>query len=184
VDDLIMLQSLLPTPDDLLQIKKATTVPNYDPNLSYAPAELFIQYCANQQDLSTKVLSFIFKLQLFKETVDIQKRLDAIITLCQDLKASTGLKKLLKIVLELGNLTNYEYGANNASGVTRAWMAKDTRAIGFKIEGLARLRDVKSSDGKWSLMTFLVDMLNKNYPEVYSCMFFDLQSCWHCLKNL
>ncbi|KAH9246426.1 hypothetical protein BASA81_016017 [Batrachochytrium salamandrivorans] len=38
-------------------------------------------------------------------------------------------------------------------------MGKEAKAIGFKIEGLARLCDVKSADGKWSLMTFLVEML-------------------------
>jgi hypothetical protein len=39
------------------------------------------------------------------------------------------------------------------------------QAQGFRIEALAKLKDVKSLDGKWTLMHFLVEMLDKNQPQ-------------------
>lgn len=164
VEDLITYQSLLPTADERSLIKKTTLIPPKDPSLPYAPAEAFMIEAVQTKDLSLQVLAFIFKLQLPSESKDIHSKLDDIVCLCRELRSSSHFKKLLKIVLELGNLTNYQYGAGNTS--YRPWMGREARAIGFKIDGLARLRDVKSSDGKWSLMTFLVDMIQKNYPEV------------------
>ena len=81
------------------------------------------------------------------------------------MQTSNRLKTLLRTVLQLGNLTNYQYGAG--SGSYRPWMGKEAKALGFKIDGLARLKDVISADGKWSLMNFLVDMGFLNKPEVY-----------------
>lgn len=164
VEDLIMYQSLLPLPEEMKVIQRAVDEPQEDPTIPFAPAEAFMLETYNVPDLSLKVLAFIFKLQLPTESKDISLKLNEMIDLSVELRGSTHFKRLLKIVLELGNLTNYEYGAGNSS--FRPWMGKEVKALGFKIEGLARLRDVKSADGKWSLMTFLVDMIQKNYPEV------------------
>jgi hypothetical protein len=164
VEDLVTYQTLLPTLDERNLIKKSLSLGKHDPELPFAPAESFMMQVMDQPDLPLQVLAFLYKLQLPTEYKELRVKLDHIIDLCKELRLSEAFKKLLRIVLELGNMTNYEYGAGNAS--YRPWMGKQARALGFKIEGLARLRDVKSSDGKWSLMTFLVDMIHKNYPAV------------------
>ena len=163
VDDLITYQSLLPTPEEKKEITRHIKKP---PALPFGPAESFMIETLNYPDLHIQVLAFLFKKQLQSEISEIESKVNQMIDLSSNLKSSLQFKKLLKLVLELGNLTNYQYGANNAS--YRPWMGKEARAIGFRIDGLARLRDVKSADGKWSLMTFLVEMIHKNYPEILS----------------
>ena len=135
-------------------------------DLPFAPAEAFLIDVSKIEDLPYQVLAFVFKLQLKFESDELVEKLEIATNLCFELRSSVKLKKLLKLVLELGNLTNYEYGAGNSS--FRPWMGNTSRAAGFKIDGLARLRDVKSADGKWSLITFLVDMIHKSYSEVFN----------------
>lgn len=163
-DDLVTYQALLPTFEERKLINSALSGPT-NAAIPFAPAESFLIEVAKIDDLPFQVLAFVFKLQLKFESDELIERLDIAIHLCFELRSSVRLKKLLKLVLELGNLTNYDYGAGNSS--FRPWMGKNARAAGFKIDGLARLRDVKSADGKWSLITFLVDMIQKTYPEVY-----------------
>lgn len=163
-DDLVTYQALLPTFEERKLIEKALSAPA-NPNLPFAPAESFLIEASKIKDLPFQVLAFVFKLQLGFESDEIIEKLDIAMNLCFELRSSVRLRKLLKLVLELGNLTNYDYGAGNSS--FRPWMGNNARAAGFKIEGLARLRDVKSADGKWSLITFLVDIMQKSYPDVF-----------------
>ena len=165
-DDLVTYQTLLPTFEELKLIRKALSDPA-NPDLPFAPAEHFLIEVSKIDDLPFQVLAFVFRLQLGFEVDELIEKLDIATNLCFELKTSVKLKRLLKLVLELGNLTNYDYGAGNSN--FRPWMGKNARAAGFKIDGLARLRDVKSSNGKWSLITFLVDMMQKTYPEVCIC---------------
>ena len=171
-DDLVTYQALLPTFEERKMIRNAPE----NPDLPFAPAEAFLIEVSKIEDLPYQVLAFVFKLQLKFESDELIEKLDIVINLCFELRSSVRLKKLLKLVLELGNLTNYEYSAGNSS--FRPWMGNNARAVGFKIDGLARLRDVKSADGKWSLITFLVDMIHNNYPEVFNLLFLLTCSYW------
>jgi hypothetical protein len=67
---------------------------------------------------------------------------------------------LMRTVLSLGNLTNYQYGRRHVGS------AGGAGASGFRIESLPKLRDVKSRDGKMTLMNYLVEVrISKNtYP--------------------
>ncbi|KAJ3024545.1 hypothetical protein HDV00_000876, partial [Rhizophlyctis rosea] len=164
VDDLASIQTLLPTSDEkrLLEVYVKQR-PKEGDSLPLAPAERFMLECleVGGGDLERQVEAFCFKLQLRVEAEEVGEKVRRMTRVCGGLRRSEGLKVLLRSVLELGNLTNYQYhgGAGGGGGGFRPWMGKEARALGFKIEGLARLKDVKSADGKWSLMSFLVDML-------------------------
>ncbi|KAH6600971.1 hypothetical protein BASA50_001976 [Batrachochytrium salamandrivorans] len=180
-DDLITIQALLPTPEEVLLSQRyqksvlmggeksrrltgmsggvGETGQSFDPPLPLAPSEAFTLGASKCRRLSHQVLAFLFKLQLPIEAAEVQEKLSHLATLSHQFRLSDNFKILLRTVLRLGNLTNYEYGSGSNGSSYRPWMGKEAKAIGFKIEGLARLCDVKSADGKWSLMTFLVEML-------------------------
>ncbi|KAL2914522.1 hypothetical protein HK105_205871 [Polyrhizophydium stewartii] len=161
-DDLITLQTLLPTPEELSVAEHYANNP--PPELPLAPAEAFAVQVCKSRDLPNQLLAFLFKLQLPIEAAEVHAKLAKLASVARQFRNSERLKVLLRTVLQLGNMTNYEYGARNPS--YRPWMGREARALGFKIEGLARLRDVKSADGKWSLMTFMVEMLETSRPDV------------------
>ncbi|KAJ3194287.1 hypothetical protein HK101_003057, partial [Irineochytrium annulatum] len=163
VDDVVSIQSLLPTADERTILKAAETRQKPG-SLPFAPAETFMLAMMKDPDLEQCLNAFGFKLQLGPEIEEVGGKVAKMTSICIKLKTSDALKVLLRTVLQLGNMTNYEYGAGNSS--YRPWMGKEARALGFKIEGLARLKDVKSADGKWSLMNFLVDMVTQSKPEV------------------
>ncbi|KAJ3118312.1 hypothetical protein HDU96_002469 [Phlyctochytrium bullatum] len=165
-DDLLSIQSLLPTSDERIKLEKelARQKTLTTPALPFAPAESFMVEALQHPDVSKCIAAFSFRLGLAPEIEEVGGKVAKMTSVCVKLKTSDALKALLRTVLQLGNMTNYEYGAGNSS--YRPWMGKEARALGFKIEGLARLKDVKSADGKWSLMNFLVDMVTQSKPEV------------------
>ena len=70
---------------------------------------------------------------------------------CDEVKKSTKFKKVLEVVLALGNYLN--------GGSFRG------AAYGFKLDALNKLRDTKSADGDTTLLHYLVKLVNKKYPE-------------------
>ncbi|KAI3646715.1 hypothetical protein MP228_009643 [Amoeboaphelidium protococcarum] len=83
----------------------------------------------------------------------ILQKLDVVEKVLLELQTNSGLKVILRAVLSLGNMTNYEYGKKSQFG------RRGDRAVGFKIESLPKLRDVKARDGKSTLMNYLVEVL-------------------------
>jgi hypothetical protein len=172
-DDLVAIQGMMPTRDErkLLQYYMDTVGSGREtlkakakiPSLPLAPAETFMFEMMKDPKLPGRLEAFQFKLELSLEKEDLKSQIDNMSKVCLALKTSESLKLILRTVLHLGNLSNQEYGAGNSS--YRPWMGKEARALGFKIEGLARLKDVKSADGKWSLMHFLVDMVRQQSRE-------------------
>ncbi|KAJ3396825.1 hypothetical protein HDU92_001659 [Lobulomyces angularis] len=174
IDDITSIKSLLPTPQEKTTLtayldKKKKNPVEYEKKPPLAPAEKFLLEVMKEKDLPQMCIAFQFKLVLPLETEELLETLANFRKTCSGIRNSDRFKVLLRTVLQLGNLTNYQYGVGEGGVVNssyRPWMGKEARALGFKIDGLARLKDVKSADGKWSLMNFLVDMIQKNRVEV------------------
>ena len=173
LDDLISIQSLLPTSTEraILETHVANALNdaagpahNAKPPHPLTPAEQFMIQTFRVRDISARLSAFVLKLQLPLEVEDLKTKLDMMRSVCSVLRDSEDLRHILRTVLQLGNLSNVEFGAGNSS--YRPWMGKEARTLGFKVDGLARLKDVKSADGKWDLMNFLVDMVQQSHPEV------------------
>jgi len=96
--------------------------------------------------------SFIYKCTFKPESDNLEKCFTQFLTLCENLKDSDNLKILLKTVLALGNLTNHKYSNTIRNSYSYTGADHDKKALGFKIEGLVKLRDVKSTDGKSNLL--------------------------------
>ncbi|KAI8808759.1 hypothetical protein BJ742DRAFT_259788 [Cladochytrium replicatum] len=166
VDDIQALEPLFPT-DEERKIIKAHLDKRKKPDASelpLAPAESFMVEIVNEKDLPMQLTAFEFVLHLDSDASELMNKLKRMTNISSGIRASESLKLLLKTILKLGNMTNYEYANQNSS--YRPWMGKEARALGFKVDGLAKLKDVKSADGKWSLMNFLVDMVAQSMPEV------------------
>ncbi|KAJ3146226.1 hypothetical protein HDU89_006367 [Geranomyces variabilis] len=163
-DDLSMLQKLLPTPDECAMLTAYLAKPADPTQPPLAPAERFMSEVMAVPHMRDMCTALHTATTVGGDMDDAENKLDTMVDLSAQLRTNDNLKTLLRSVLELGNLTNYDYSANSQS--FRPWMGKEARAIGLKVDGLARLKDVKSRDGKWSLMTFLVDMVAASRTDV------------------
>ncbi|KAI8618638.1 hypothetical protein BC830DRAFT_1166006 [Chytriomyces sp. MP71] len=178
IDDLVQLKQLIPTESEAKILNEYHNTPRGSNALPLAPAESFmIDLIKADLDIGQHVEAFLFLLQLPQEARDLNDPLDNMSHMCTLLQTSSDLKVVLRTVFQLSQLSNEHLGAGNAS--FRPWMGKEAKAIGFKIDGLVRLKDVKSADGKWSLLNFLVDLVNKNRPDVL-----DFTHKFHALKQI
>jgi len=128
-------------------------------------AEKWVLACAKQGsgNLTWAIESGTFLKQYADDCAQLQEGYTQIAELSRLLKSSEKIKLLLKTILTLGNLTNYEYGK------AAAWsMSAQPKkgAAGFKIESLPKLAEVKGKDGKTSLMHFLIDVISDQAPQV------------------
>ncbi|KAI9328061.1 hypothetical protein BDR26DRAFT_874523 [Obelidium mucronatum] len=178
VEDLIQMKQLIPTEYEAQILNDYHNSPRPATALPLAPAETFmIDLIRSDLDIGQHVDAFLFLLQLPQESQDIISNLTAMTQMCTQLQTSSDLKVILRTVYQLGQMTNQDLGGGNAS--FRPWMGKEAKAIGFRLDGLARLKDVKSADGNWSLMSLLVDLVNKNRPDVL-----DFTLKFHNLKRI
>jgi len=90
----------------------------------------------------------------------ISVKAEAVLYACKEINSSDKIRKILEIVLALGNYIN---GGTPRGAV---W--------GFKLEALQVLDTIKSQDGKSTLMDFLFQILEESYPDLVN---FSLQFC-------
>ena len=153
LDELLSLKQLLPTPEERALLEVYLNNKKNKSNHQFDNPELFLLELMKEPEIDYFMKSFIYKCQFKPETENLEKCFTQFLTLCENLKESDNLKILLKTVLALGNLTNHEYG-NTIRNSYYASMNQNKKALGFKIEGLVKLRDVKSTDGKSNLLVF------------------------------
>jgi len=100
---------------------------------------------------SPKRLQLIYlKLQFKDQITDLEMKLSYCTMSLNVLKTSKSLRKILSLVLALGNYLNAE---NRKGG-----------AFGFEITTLNKLKNTKGND-KSTLLDFLVDLVQTKYPE-------------------
>jgi hypothetical protein len=127
-----------------------------------SPPEQFMLETIRDPNMPFLFNAFMYKLNFKSEVDRLKSHMESIQGMCQKLSDSPELKLILKTTLSIGNLTNYEYGGER----TPSWGAKKSSAKGFRMETLMKLRDVKSADGKMTLLNYLVLLLEKSEPEV------------------
>uniref|UniRef100_A0A8C1UZ85 Diaphanous related formin 1 n=1 Tax=Cyprinus carpio TaxID=7962 RepID=A0A8C1UZ85_CYPCA len=117
-----------------------------------AESEQFGVVISTVKRLKPRLSSILFKLQFDEQVNNIKPDLVAVKAACEELQKSEGFAKLLEITLLLGNFMNA--GSRNA------------KAFGFSINYLCKLRDTKSADQKQTLLHFLAEICQEQYPEV------------------
>ncbi|XP_042349054.1 LOW QUALITY PROTEIN: protein diaphanous homolog 1-like [Plectropomus leopardus] len=102
--------------------------------------------------LMPRLQAILFKLQFEEQLNNIKPDVVSVTAACEELSKSQNFTKLLEIILVVGNYMN----AGSRNG----------KAFGFSISYLCKLRDTKSADLKQTLLHFLADVCQEQYPDV------------------
>ncbi|XP_070769348.1 protein diaphanous homolog 1-like [Enoplosus armatus] len=119
-----------------------------------AESEQFGVVMSGVKRLMPRLQAILFKLQFEEQLNNIKPDVVSVTAACEELRKSQPFSKLLEITLLVGNYMN--------SG------SRNGKAFGFSISYLCKLRDTKSADLKQTLLHFLADVCQEQYPDVMS----------------
>ncbi|XP_012989041.4 protein diaphanous homolog 1 isoform X2 [Esox lucius] len=119
-----------------------------------AEAEQFGVVMSTVKRLKPRLTAILFRLQFDEQLNNLKPDVVSVTAACEELRKSSNFSKLLEIILLMGNYMNA--GSRNA------------KAYGFSISYLCKLRDTKTADLKQTLLHFLADVCQEQYPEVMS----------------
>ncbi|XP_063154709.1 protein diaphanous homolog 1 [Candoia aspera] len=138
---------LMPEPDKLKMI--AGLKEEYN---ELAEPEQFGIVISSVSRLPSRLNAILFKLQFNEQVENIKPEIVAVTAACEELRNSENFGSLLSIILLVGNYMNS--GSMNAG------------AFGFNISFLCKLRDTKSADQKLTLLHFLAETCELQYPDI------------------
>ncbi|XP_007467998.1 PREDICTED: protein diaphanous homolog 1 isoform X2 [Lipotes vexillifer] len=145
-----MIQNLIkqmPEPEQLKMLSELKD--EYD---DLAESEQFGVVMGAVPRLRPRLNAILFKLQFSEQVENIKPEIVSVTAACEELRKSESFSSLLEMTLLVGNYMNA--GSRNAG------------AFGFNISFLCKLRDTKSTDQKMTLLHFLAESCENNYPEV------------------
>ncbi|XP_058030578.1 protein diaphanous homolog 1 isoform X2 [Ahaetulla prasina] len=138
---------LMPEPDKLKMI--AGLKEEYN---ELAESEQFGIVISSVSHLLPRLSAILFKLQFNEQVENIKPDIVAVTAACEELRNSENFGSLLSIILLVGNYMNS--GSMNAG------------AFGFNISFVCKLRDTKSTDQKMTLLHFLAETCELQYPDI------------------
>ncbi|XP_030000977.1 protein diaphanous homolog 1 isoform X2 [Sphaeramia orbicularis] len=147
-----MVQNLikqLPAPEQLSVLGEMKD--EYD---DLAESEQFGVVMSSVKRLNPRLQAILFKLQFEEQLNNIKPDVVSVTAACEELIKCQAFSKLLQITLLVGNYMN----AGSRNG----------KAFGFTISYLCKLRDTKSADLKQTLLHFIADICQEQYPDVMS----------------
>lgn len=117
-------------------------------------AEQYFLAVMDLPKLTARLTAMAYKAGFAEKSENAKSDIHTLSSAITAVKSSQNLFKMLEVVLAIGNYMN---GAGNAGG-----------CYGFRINSLNKMLDVKSSDGKMSLMHYLYELVAKKYKELLS----------------
>ncbi|XP_034019376.1 protein diaphanous homolog 3-like [Thalassophryne amazonica] len=102
--------------------------------------------------LRPRLSHILFRLQFEEQVNNLRPDILAVDAACDEVKKSRAFGQLLELVLLLGNYMNT--GSRNAL------------SYGFDLSSLCKLKDTKSADQKTTLLLFLAQVCEEDYPHV------------------
>ncbi|XP_011299550.1 protein diaphanous isoform X4 [Fopius arisanus] len=139
----------LPPPDQLTKLQAFKD--QYD---DLTEAEQFCVTVSSIKRLMPRLRSLSFKLRYEEVVQDIKPDIVAGTAACEEVKSSKKFARILELILLLGNYMN--------SG------SKNGQAFGFEISFLTKLTSTKDVENKQTLMHYLVDTIERKFPECLS----------------
>uniref|UniRef100_A0A2I3GZ85 Protein diaphanous homolog 1 n=1 Tax=Nomascus leucogenys TaxID=61853 RepID=A0A2I3GZ85_NOMLE len=137
----------MPEPEQLKMLSELKD--EYD---DLAESEQFGVVMGTVPRLRPRLNAILFKLQFSEQVENIKPEIVSVTAACEELRKSESFSNLLEITLLVGNYMNA--GSRNAG------------AFGFNISFLCKLRDTKSTDQKMTLLHFLAELCENDYPDV------------------
>ncbi|KAM5299883.1 protein diaphanous homolog 1 isoform 2-T2 [Ctenodactylus gundi] len=145
-----MIQNLIKQMPEPEQLKLLSELKDeYD---DLAESEQFGVVMGTVPRLRPRLNAILFKLQFSEQVENIKPEIVSVTAACEELCKSESFSNLLEITLLVGNYMNA--GSRNAG------------AFGFNISFLCKLRDTKSTDQKMTLLHFLAELCENDYPDV------------------
>ncbi|XP_044882052.1 protein diaphanous homolog 1 isoform X1 [Mauremys mutica] len=145
-----MVQNLIkqmPEPEQLKMLSELRDEYN-----ELAESEQFGVVISSVSRLRPRLNAILFKLQFNEQVENIKPEIVSVTAACEEVRKSKSFSSLLEITLLVGNFMNA--GSRNAG------------AFGFNISFLCKLRDTKSTDQKLTLLHFLAERCEQQYPDV------------------
>ncbi|EMP35340.1 Protein diaphanous like protein 1 [Chelonia mydas] len=154
VNEVVLTESLvqnlikqMPEPEQLKMLSELRDEYN-----ELAESEQFGVVISSVSCLRPRLNAILFKLQFNEQVENIKPEIVSVTAACEEVRKSKSFSSLLEIILLVGNFMNA--GSRNAG------------AFGFNISFLCKLRDTKSTDQKLTLLHFLTELCEQQYPDV------------------
>lgn len=155
INDLLCLKAIVPTDEE----RERFGLFNGDASV-LIPSEQFMYHVSRVPQFTWMVNALIFEAQFPSECESINNKLTVLCALLTKIRESPGLKTLFTLVLQLGNLANYDYGR------VPAHMRIRGKALGFTMDSLLKLHEVKSVDRKATLLNYLAIMVAEKHDNL------------------
>ncbi|CAH1732844.1 protein diaphanous [Aphis gossypii] len=137
----------LPPPDQLKKLRDLDC-----PYEDLVEAEQFAVTMGEIKRLLPRLKSLSYRQHHPEMVQDIKPAIVAGTAACEEVKSGVKFNKMLELVLLLGNYMN--------SG------SRNGQAYGFEISFLPKLTSIKDVENKSTLLHYLVDIVEKNYPDL------------------
>ncbi|XP_061618855.1 protein diaphanous homolog 3-like isoform X3 [Phyllopteryx taeniolatus] len=145
-----MIQNLVKHLPEQEQLNALAKYKNDYPNLS--EPEQFGVIMSSVKRLRPRLNHILFRLQFEEQLNNLRPDILAVNAACDEVRASHSFGRLLELVLLLGNYLNA--GSRNA------------QSFGFDLSSLCKLKDTKSGDQKTTLLHFLAEICEEEFPDV------------------
>ncbi|KAM3877205.1 protein diaphanous homolog 3-like [Diretmus argenteus] len=145
-----MIQNLVKHLPEQEQLNALAKYKNEYSNLS--EPEQFGVVMSSVKRLRPRLNHILFRLQFEEQVNHLRPDILAVNAACEEVKKSRAFSRLLELVLLLGNYMNA--GSRNA------------QSFGFDLSSLCKLKDTKSADQKTTLLHFLAQVCEEEFPDV------------------
>uniref|UniRef100_A0A3B4ZKT2 Diaphanous-related formin 3 n=1 Tax=Stegastes partitus TaxID=144197 RepID=A0A3B4ZKT2_9TELE len=145
-----MIQNLVKHLPEQEQLNALAKYKNEYSNLS--EPEQFGVVMSSVKRLRPRLSHILFRLQFEEQVNNLRPDILAVNAACDEVRKSRSFGRLLELVLLLGNYMNA--GSRNA------------QSFGFDLSSLCKVRDTKSADQKTTLLHFLAQVCEEEFPDV------------------
>ncbi|XP_047220118.1 protein diaphanous homolog 3-like isoform X2 [Girardinichthys multiradiatus] len=145
-----MIQNLVKHLPEQEQLNTLAKYKNEYTNLS--EPEQFGVVMSSMKRLRPRLSHILFRLQFEEHVNNLRPDILAVNAACEEVRKSRSFGRLLELVLLLGNYMNA--GSRNA------------QSYGFDLSSLCKLKDTKSADQKTTLLHFLAEICEEQFPDV------------------
>lgn len=146
-DTLKTMKEYVPLPEEIQLLKDYT-----GDKKNLGRAETFFLAVMDIPKLSARLTAMAYKAGFNEKAENAKSDIHTLSTAITSVKNSQHLFQMLELVLAIGNYLN---GTGNAGG-----------CYGFRINSLNKMMDVKSADGKMSLVHYLYELVSKKHKEL------------------
>ena len=116
--------------------------------MQYGPVAVFFHALLPIENSRTKVQELIFQLQFTERVTAVRTSQATLLQACQEITSSDRLRRVLEIILKVGNVMN----AGTHKG----------DAAGFTLDSLAKLVETKGKDKKTTLLDYVAKLALKS----------------------